>query len=271
MHGCGNDYIYLDGWDQPLPEDAPALARRLSDRHFSIGSDGLVYVLRGERLPARMRMWNADGSEAEMCGNAIRCVAKLLFERGHVREETIPIETKAGPRPVSVSVSGGEVARATVAMGTPKVGESLELTVAGTSVRGLQVDVGNPHFVIFEEELRDERVLGLGPLLERHERFPNRTNVEFVKVLSPGRLQVRVWERGSNETLACGTGACAALVAARSTGRAGDRALVALPGGELQVEWLGGAGPILLTGPCETAFSGSVEVDPGRGGGAPAS
>lgn len=266
MHGCGNDYIYLDGFKDDLPADPAALARRLSNRNFSIGSDGLVYVLRGDRLPARMRMWNQDGSEAEMCGNAIRCVAKLLYERGHVASRTIPIETKAGPMALSLDVGAdGKVAGATVAMGTPRVLEDLELEVTDrwgerTAVTGTVVNVGNPHFVIFEEKLTDERVNGLGPLLEKHPRFPQRTNVEFVKVESRGKLRVRVWERGSNETLACGTGACAAFAAARRKEHVDDRALVTLPGGPLHCEWNGGDGPIYLAGPCELSFEGVVEV-----------
>ncbi len=260
MHGCGNDYIYLDGFLRDLPDDAPSLSRKLSPRHTGVGSDGLVYVQRSDKARARMRMWNADGSEAEMCGNAIRCVAKLLYERGHVREETIPIETGNGVLPVSVTVEGGRVVRARVAMGTPRVFEDAEISVLGARLKGTIVSVGNPHFVILDETLEDARVLRLGPALETHERFPKRTNVEFVRVESRTRLRARVWERGSGETLACGTGACAVLAAARSAGRAEDRATVTLPGGELEVEWPKGLGTIYLSGPCEVAFEGSVEV-----------
>ncbi len=260
MHGCGNDYIYVDGFRARPPEDAPGLARRLSRRHFSVGSDGLVYVLPGERAPVRMRMWNADGSEAEMCGNAIRCVAKLVFERGHVRETTIPIETGNGVLDVALRLDGGKVTGARVAMGTPRVLEAAEVQVGGARLRGLVVNVGNPHFVLLGEALDDARVLGLGPLVEKHERFPHRTNVEFVKVESRARLRARVWERGSGETLACGTGACAILAAARSEGRVDDKAVVALPGGELECEWPGGQGTIFLAGPCELVYEGAVEV-----------
>jgi diaminopimelate epimerase len=258
MHGCGNDYIYLDCFEKSPPDDAPALARTLSRRHFSVGSDGLVVVCPSERKGAlaRMRMWNADGSEAEMCGNAIRCVAKLLHERGHVRATTIPIETGNGVLDVSVVVDRGTVVRARVAMGTPRV--EAAMTVAGA--RGIPVNVGNPHFVLFDESLADERVLGLGPRIERDRAFPKRTNVEFVAVESRTRIRARVWERGSGETLACGTGACAVLAAARTAGLADDRATIVLPGGELECEWPGGQGVIYLSGPCETAFSGWVEV-----------
>ncbi|MBI3725392.1 diaminopimelate epimerase [bacterium] len=264
MHGCGNDYVYLDGFRSRLPEDAPALARLISRRRFSIGSDGLVYVLPGERARARMRMWNADGSEAEMCGNAIRCVAKLLYERGHVREETIPIETGNGVLDVSLTVVSGKVTRARVAMGVPTVCSPQEIELPkGKKVRGRVVSIGNPHVVILGESLSDDCVLGLGARIEKHSIFPNRTNVEFVRAVSRSRLEARVWERGSGETLACGTGACAIHAAARTEGLVGDRATIALPGGELACEWPRGEGTIFLEGPCELSFEGAVEVEAG--------
>lgn len=276
MHGAGNDYVYVlgvdpSGADRKLPEDAPGLARRLSSRRFSIGSDGLVYVIRGEQSPWRMRIWNADGSEAEMCGNAIRCVAKLLHDRGLASDETIAIETGNGVLPVTVSLAGGKVASATVGMGIPVVTRSgkgdrfgfepsTEIQLGDERVVGTVVSMGNPHFVLFDEDLSDARVSRLGPLLERHPFFPNRTNVEFVKVEAGDRLRVRVWERGSGETLACGTGACAAFAAVSVAGRAVAVGTVSLPGGDLVCEWRSHDQPMLLTGPCETAFEGWVEV-----------
>jgi diaminopimelate epimerase len=262
MHGCGNDYIYVVALDRAPPADAPALARRLSRRRFSIGSDGLVFILPGERAPFRMRIWNADGSEAEMCGNAIRCVAKLLFDRGFTRETTIPIETGNGVLEVTVHVESGRVARATVSMGVPRLEPGpLELSAGDERVSGTIVSMGNPHFVLLDEDLSDERVLRLGPLIEKHERFPPRTNVEFVKLESPDRLRVRVWERGSGETLACGTGACAAFAAADVAGRTVGNVTVSLPGGDLECSWGGIEMPMLLSGPCEVAYEGSVEID----------
>jgi diaminopimelate epimerase len=260
MHGAGNDYVYVLGLEGPPLPDGAALAPRVADRRRGIGSDGLVYVERSPRADARMRMWNADGSEGEMCGNAIRCVAKLLVDRG-LAGDALTIDTLAGPKKVQVQRgTDGRVTRARVDMGPPALEGSREIAVAEERVQGTCVSMGNPHFVLLDEDLSDARFAKLGPAIERHEAFPRRTNVEFVKVEGRNRLSVRVFERGSGETLSCGTGACAALVAARAAGRADERATVALRGGTLAVEFLGEGASVFLEGPAVEVFQGEIEV-----------
>lgn len=274
MHGARNDYVYVLGLDGRLLPDGGKTAPAVSDRRTGVGSDGLVYALPSARADAAMRMWNADGSEAEMCGNAIRCVAKLLVDRGLVAKERLAIETLAGVRSVEVlRDASGRVAGARVDMGPPSFlradvglegsGDALDVEVElapGERVRGTGVSMGNPHFVLFPGDLSDGTFLSLGPRLERHPAFARRTNVELVRVERRDLLRCRVWERGSGETLACGTGACAALAAARRKGLADARARVVVPGGELVVEWQGEGGPAFLEGPAATCFEGEVEV-----------
>lgn len=265
LQGAGNDYIYLDGVGGPLPGgDLAALARAVSDRHFGIGSDGLIAVLRGERAPFRMRMWNADGSEGEMCGNGIRGLAKLVFERGYTPDREFDVETLAGlirVRALSESEGEGEtgrVVRVRVDMGQPRYERSEEpLQVDGATYLVSRVSMGNPHCVLFVPDAAAAPVTELGPRIERHPAFPNRTNVEFVSVAGPERLVMRVWERGSGVTLACGTGACASLVAATLTGRVarGVTATLSLLGGDLEVCW-DDDGHVLLTGPTVEVFRG---------------
>jgi diaminopimelate epimerase len=268
MHGAANDYVYVLGLDgRPLPDGAK-IAPAISDRRRGIGSDGLVYILPSARAHARMRMWNADGSEAEMCGNAIRCVAKLLLDDGHLSGASLTIETLAGIKTV-VPLPGrdGKVERVRVDMGPPSFarkdvglageGDAVDVEVGG--VRGTGVSMGNPHFVLLDEDLSDARFLAIGPALEGHPAFARRANIELVHVESRDRLVVRVYERGSGETLACGTGACAVHVAARRAGRVGDRSTVALRGGDLEIEWPG-SGSVFMTGPAVRVFDGEVEL-----------
>lgn len=263
MHGLGNDYVFLDGFLDPLPDDLPAVARAVSDRHFGIGGDGLITFEPSEIADVRMRILNADGSEAEMCGNGLRCVAKALYERGHARRERIRVETGRGPLDVENLVENGRVVAVRVDMGAP----DFEPDVRTIDVNGERVDLrvvsmGNPHAVVLVDDPTDELVLGIGPRIEVHPAFPTRTNVEFVRVDGDGEsLTVRVWERGSGETLACGTGACAAVVAATLSGRLAGRAVVRLPGGELEVDWTDRRG-VLMTGPAVEVFRG--EWSPSR-------
>ena len=278
MHGVGNDYVYVDCFSQPTPENLVDLARRISDRHFGVGADGLILIERSEIADAKMRMWNADGSYAEMCGNGIRCVGKYLIDSQIVKGPEITVETENGVLQLLANIQEGRVRSVRVEMGPPVFsGEDIPTTLPGNppinesitfqptretgdveetmEVEVTSVSMGNPHCVLFVEELTDRQVLGWGPVLERHPKFPKRTNVEFARVLSSQEIELRVWERGSGETLACGTGACAAVVAGVLTGRT-DRAVTCkLPGGELQVEWPE-EGPVFLSGPAVEVFRG---------------
>jgi len=276
MHGCGNDYIYVDCRERVI-EDPAALARRLSDRHFGVGADGLILILPSERADFRMRIFNADGSEAEMCGNGIRCFAKYLYDRRLIASEQTTIETGAGVLTVRIQARDGVARAVTVNMGTPRLERSEipiegppgravddELTIelpheGNITLRYTAVSMGNPHCVIFVEGLDDYPVATHGPLIENHRLFPNRTNVEFVEVLGRNELKMRVWERGSGQTLACGTGASASLVAAALNGKTDRRATVHLLGGDLEIEWADD-GCVYLTGPAEEVFEGVVEL-----------
>lgn len=267
MHGCGNDYVYVDGFRETVADPA-GLAVRVSDRHFGVGGDGLILVLPSEKGDVRMRMWNADGSEAEMCGNGVRCVAKLAREAGYARSDDVRVEvgregTTTRVLPIRVFRAGGgaEVTAARVDMGPPAFAADAEegVVAAGRPFRGTRVSMGNPHFVIFlGTPAEDALVLGFGPAIERDPLFPERTNVEWAHVAGRGEIRLRVWERGSGETLACGTGACATLAAAARAGRTGRRATVKLPGGDLDIEWSERDGHIYMTGPCVEVFRGEL-------------
>jgi diaminopimelate epimerase len=275
MHGAGNDYIYVDCMAQPAPREPALLARRISDRHTGVGADGLILIAASGRADARMHMWNADGSRGEMCGNGVRCVAKYLYESGTARRRTLHVETDRGVLDLALDVSAGEVRRVRVSMGRPILKSSdipttlpgdppvralIELADAGKGQPAERIEVtclsmGNPHCVVFVEELADARFKGLGPRIETHPAFPKRVNVEFVRVRSESEVQARVWERGTGETLACGTGACAAVIAGRLVGATGDTVAVHLPGGVLEVE-IADDGDTFLTGPVEEVFRG---------------
>lgn len=264
MHGCGNDYVFVrEDLDNPS-----AIARLVSDRHTGIGGDGLILVLPSETADARMRIFNADGGEAEMCGNGIRCVAKLLYESGEVRKPRIRVETGRGVLDVEVRLSGDRVVAAKVGMGAPLLrrseipmgGEGSEAISAriNLGVRSFEatcLSMGNPHCVLFVEDAASAPVAEVGTLLERHPIFPERANVGFAQVVSKGEIILRVWERGSGETRACGTGACAALVAGVLTDRTARSAKVTLPGGDLLIEWPEG-GEVTMEGPAEESFRG---------------
>lgn len=271
LQGLGNDYIYIDGIAGPLPDDLPAFARRASDRHFGIGGDGVIAVVRGTRAPLRMRMWNADGSESQMCGNGLRGFAKLVYERGYVDTEEFPVETLAGVLRPRVLLENGRVRRVRVDMGPPRFergalpmtgdpnGRCIDevLHVGGVEVRATCLSMGNPHCIIFTDDVTNAPVTTVGPAIENDPTFPERVNVSFVSVTNRRELVMRVWERGSGETLACGTGACAAAVAAAVTGRADRHVTVRLPGGELAIEW---ADHVFMTGPTVEVFRGVYEL-----------
>jgi diaminopimelate epimerase len=265
MHGLGNDYVYVNGLVHRRA-DWPALARAVSDRHTGIGADGLIALLPSRAADFRMRMFNADGSEGEMCGNGIRCLAKLAWDLGLTRRKDLVFETKAGPIRVRMARYGAREARVTVDMGPPRpLGAPRPgaptmrvdtLRVDARTFRIHEISMGNPHCVIFVPDTAKAPVAEAGPLLERHPRFPNRTNVEFVEVVSETEVRQRTWERGSGETMACGTGACAAAVAAHRTGRTGPRVTVHLPGGDLRVA-IAKDGRVFMTGPAVTVFEGT--------------
>ncbi len=269
MHGAGNDYIYINCFEESLPDRPEELARRMSDRHFGVGGDGLVLISHSEIADARMRMFNADGSESEMCGNAIRCVAKFIYDRDISRRNPMTIETGAGPLTLDLFTTGDQVDRVRVDMGEPILtaeqipttfsGEQVvdaELAVGGKSLRVTCVSMGNPHCVVFVDQPTDDWVLGVGPQIEVDPHFPNRVNAEFVQVLSRSEVRQRTWERGSGETLACGTGACAVCVAGVLTGRTDRQIVVHLPGGDLEIEWNEADNHVYKTGPAVEVFSG---------------
>ena len=269
MQGCGNDYVYVDCFRDPAPADPAALAVAVSDRHFGIGSDGLILIGPSSVADARMRMFNADGSEAEMCGNGLRCVAKYVHDHGIARKPSLKMETGRGIQAVELEVEGGKARRVTIDMGEPILGgpsipttlpgdppRDVPLEVEGETFRVTCVSVGNPHCVIFVPEITDRLVLEVGPKIERHPAFPKRVNVEFILVHSPSEATMRVWERGSGETLACGTGACAVAVAGALTGRFGRRVTIHLRGGDLELHWSEGDGRVYMTGPAVEVYSG---------------
>jgi diaminopimelate epimerase len=269
MQGAGNDYVYVDCFSQPTPADPAALSRAVSDRHFGVGADGLILITPSDKADARMRMFNADGSEAEMCGNGVRCVAKFVHDHGIARKTTLAIETGRGVLSITLDVHDGRAERATVDMGEPiLLGEriptrlpgdppvNVPLTVGDRRLDVTCVSMGNPHCVTFVDELTDAWVLGVGPQVETHPAFPRRTNAEFVKVNRRDDVTVRVWERGSGETLACGTGACAVAVAGVLTGRLDRRVTAHLPGGDLQLHWSESDGHVYMTGPAVEVFRG---------------
>ena len=270
MHGAGNDYVYMDARHQE--RDWPALAIAMSDRHFGVGSDGIILTLTSHKAHLRMRMFNADGSEAEMCGNGIRGLVRYALQRGIVPLDTSPIsvETLAGVVRVTPLWNGNKMSRASVSMGEPRLSAGdipvhaagldivmdYPLQIGGRCLRLSCVSMGNPHAVAFVDEPVDEVALHeLGPLVEHHSMFPRRVNFEIANVIDSARIRARVWERGSGLTMACGTGACAIAVAARLHDFIGDEATIALPGGELVVTWPG-KGEVVLEGPVEDVFEG---------------
>lgn len=270
MHGIGNDYIYINCLDGMPFDDVKQAAITLSDRHFGVGGDGIVLILPSEHADYRMRMFNADGSESQMCGNAVRCVGKYLFDKRITDKNPIRLETLAGTIILHLSINDNSVSSVRVDMGEPIleavripaiynktqiIDELIEFS--GKQFKATCVSMGNPHIVLFVDEITDELVHGLGPKIEHHEMFPQRTNVEFAKVIDKNNLVMRVWERGSGETLACGTGACACAVASAITGRTEKAVTVKLIGGDLQIEWAKD-NHVFKTGPASFVFEGKV-------------
>jgi diaminopimelate epimerase len=278
MHGAGNDYIYIDCFRAPEPPDLPRLAKEMSRRHFSVGADGLVLILPSEAADARMRMFNADGSEGKMCGNAIRCVGKYLFESGLTDKEALTIDTPSGVKRLVLTVErrgdAAEVSSVSVDMGQasfapediPAASDApaidYPLAACGKEYKITAVSMGNPHAVVFMPDIDGLPLERLGPLFENHELFPERVNTEFVEVIDGVTLKMRVWERGSGETLACGTGACASVAAAVKKGicKADTPVTVKLSGGDLVVTVSADFG-VIMAGGAEKAYEGVYEYD----------
>lgn len=273
MHGAGNDYIYLDGFRHPIPADLNELSRRMSDRHRGVGGDGLIVIcppVDGSGADATMRMFNADGSEAEMCGNGIRCVAKYLFDHGLVTKQQVKVATGAGVLTLDLTVDAGRVSKVRVDLGEPILdAQRIPTTFAQSPVVNQPIEIGerrlsvtcvsmgNPHCVVFVDGLlRDELVLGLGPQIERSAYFPARVNVEFVRQISGDEFEQRTWERGSGETLACGTGAAAVCVAGVLNGKSPRKVTIHLLGGDLELDWDEATNHVFKTGPAVEVFSG---------------
>lgn len=280
MHGIGNDYVYVNGFEERISDPA-AVARKVADRHTGIGGDGLIMVLPSDNADVRMRMFNADGSEAEMCGNGVRCVAKFAFDRGLAKNNPLRVETGRGVLTLDLKLQNSKVEQVTVNMGQPIL-EPASIPVDVKRMRKVNqneyeapldhpkralfdwpaeflatyVSMGNPHAVIYVPDPGKIEIEHLGPVIEHHPAFPRRINVHWVQVISPNEVRMRTWERGSGITLACGTGACAVCVAGVLTGRSQRKILAHLPGGDLELEWRESDKNVYMTGPATEVFSG---------------
>jgi len=271
MHGIGNDYVYVDCFDRDVVKPAE-LAVRVSDRRTGIGGDGLILICPSTTADCRMEMYNADGSRGKMCGNGVRCVGKYVFESGRARKNPMRVDTDAGVKLLQLHLRDGVVESATVDMDAPildgpKIPVAAESQVIDAPLRVGEkewrvtcVSMGNPHCIVFMDDLERLEIERVGPTFEHHAFFPERVNTEFVRVEGPHELTMRVWERGSGETAACGTGACAVLVAAVLNRRASRRATVHLNGGDLEIEWRESDGHVMMTGPAAEVFRGTIEV-----------
>ncbi len=281
MQGCGNDYIYVNGFTEKIPqEEKTELVRHISDRHFGIGGDGVIFINPSAEADFEMEMYNADGSRAEMCGNGIRCVAKYVYDKGLTDKTDISVISCGQIKYLQLFLKEGQVNTVRVNMGAPELrpdripvtvaeaGMPLEkerivnapIIVQGKEYKMTCVSMGNPHAVIFLEDVTNLEIEQIGPYFENHERFPKRINTEFVKVLDKKTVQMRVWERGTGETLACGTGCCATVVACILNGLTDEKVTVKLLGGEIEIEWDREANLVYMTGPAVTVFEGEYDV-----------
>ncbi len=278
MQGCGNDYIYVNGFEETVPPERKAeLVQRLSDRHFGVGGDGVIFINPAAEADFEMEMYNADGSRAEMCGNGIRCVAKFVYDKGLTDAEQISVVSAGKIKHLDLTVEGktestrGEVTRVRVNMGSPILRPELipvdaggecavdvPIAVRGREYRMTCVSMGNPHAVIFTEGVRELKLEQIGPDFEHHVCFPKRTNTEFVEIIDRQNVFMRVWERGTGETLACGTGCCAVAVACVLNGLTDEKITVKLLGGELLIEWDREQDLVFMTGPAVTVFEGEI-------------
>ena len=276
MHGCGNDYIYVDGAKEIIPQDKkPDVVKKLSDRHFGIGGDGVIFINPSTEADFEMEMYNMDGSRAEMCGNGIRCVAKFVYDKGLTDQTHISIVSAGKVKYLDLTTENGKVSTVKVNMGAPilkaadipviadreeepVIGGNIEID--GKNYKMTCVSMGNPHAVVFMDDVAGLSIEKIGPLFENHERFPKRTNTEFVKVIDREHVEMRVWERGTGETLACGTGACATVVACILNGLTNDTVTVKLLGGSLRIQWDRQENLVYMTGPASTVFEGEIEI-----------
>lgn len=275
MQGIGNDYVYIDCFREKLNNvDLSELAKKMSDRHFGIGSDGIVLIMPSENADFRMRMINADGSEAEMCGNAVRCIGKYVYDRGLTKKDRVSLDTLGGIKILELSVQDGEVRSVRVDMGEPIL-EPDKIPVISSESRFISqpieinensyiltcVSMGNPHAVIFIDDVKSIPIEKIGPQIETYKMFPRKINAEFVHVVDRETLEMRVWERGAGETLACGTGACASLVAAVLNGFSNRKVIMKLLGGTLEIEWSEKDNHVYMTGPAEIVFDGEYYIN----------
>ena len=275
MHGCGNDYIYVDGAREIIPAERKSeVVKFLSDRHFGIGGDGVIFINPSDVADFEMEMYNMDGSRSEMCGNGIRCVGKYVYDHGLTRKTSLSIVSCGKIKYLELTVEDGRVTKVRVNMGSPVLEATeipvvakqspvvdIPITVDGREYRMTCVSMGNPHAIVYVDEMIDDETMAkIGPLFEHHECFPQRVNTEFVKVLDRERVQMRVWERGTGETLACGTGACAVTVASILNGLTEDGITVELLGGNLEIFWDRKENVEYMTGPATTVFEGEIEI-----------
>ena len=276
MQGCGNDYVYIDGARFALPmEEKPEIVKKLSNRNFGIGSDGVIFInpVAEDGIDFEMEMWNADGTRSEMCGNGMRCVGKYVYDKGLTDKEDVAVISGGHVKYLEYTFEDGKVKLVKVDMGAPILKSELvpvvsenetvlaeDIEVNGQTYQMTCVSMGNPHAVVFMDNVADLDIEAIGPYFENHARFPRRTNTEFVRVIDRKTLEMRVWERGTGETLACGTGACATAVAAMLNGYTEDEVTVKLLGGDLKIKWDKEVNAVYMTGPAEISFEGTVEV-----------
>lgn len=285
MQGCGNDYVYVDGTKEQIPASKkPELVRRLSDRHFGIGGDGVIFINSADDADFEMEMYNADGSRSEMCGNGMRCVAKFVYDKGLTDKTDLKIMSGGKPKYIHIFTKDGKADRIRVNMGAPilvpaevpvdvtklepgkaadaaKMVEplvSVPINVQGKEYKMTCVSMGNPHAIVYLDNVADLRIEAIGPYFENHESFPNRTNTEFVRIIDRKNIEMRVWERGTGETLACGTGCCACGVACVLNGLTDDAITVHVLGGEIEIEWNRKENVVYMTGPAVTVFEGEI-------------
>ena len=258
MHGLGNDYLYVFG---AVPENIIELCTKLSDRHFGAGSDGMIYISPSEKADFKMRIFNADGSEAKMCGNGIRCVGKYVYDKGYTDKAEITVDTLSGIKKLKLTVSDGKVTEATVDMGKAVVNDKMTIETDGVFLSCVPVSTGNPHAVFFTDSIEKTELEKTGPEVEHNSVFPDGVNAEFVQVISPDRFRMRVWERGSGVTLACGTGACASAAACVKEGfcKANTPITAVLDGGELKIT-VSDDYSVKMTGPAETVYEGESDI-----------
>ena len=274
MQGCGNDYVYVNGFVEKIDTEAkPDIVRRLSDRHFGIGGDGVIFINPSEIADFEMEMFNADGSRSQMCGNGIRCVAKYVYDYGLTDKTSLTIESFGAIKYIDLTVENGKVSLVKVNMGAPILtakdvpvlseNEQVideEIEVEGKNYRMTCVSMGNPHAIVYMDDVKNFDIDKVGPYFENHKRFPERVNTEFVKVIDRNTVEMRVWERGTGETLACGTGCCAIAVSCILNGLTEDKVTVKVLGGELLCEWDREANLVYMTGPAVTVFDGEINV-----------